>query len=88
MDRNKYFIDDKECIDYYIQFESLHEGVKEVCARLSVPFEPSRIPQFKKGFRHSSVSIQDYYDEETVANVRKLYAWEIERFGYDLHQVG
>ena len=58
--------------------------MKHVCDRLSIPFEPSAIPEFKKGIRHNKLQIQDYYDHETEKIARKLYAWELERFGYDL----
>ena len=84
IDRDKYLIDGEECVDYFIRFEDLHKDMKHVCACLSIPFEPSAIPEFKKGIRHSKLQIQDYYDHETEKIARKLYAWELERFGYDL----
>ena len=82
VDRNKYLINEQECIDYFIRFENLHEGIKHVCERLSIPFEPSRLPEFKKGIRSHRIPIQDYYDHETEQIVRKIYAWELKRFGY------
>ncbi|MDH3315171.1 MAG: sulfotransferase family protein [Betaproteobacteria bacterium] len=84
IDRDKYLIDGQECVDYFIRFENLHEGMKHVCDRLSIPFEPSRIPEFKKGIRHDRIQVRDYYDHETVQIVQKIYSWELERFGYDL----
>lgn len=84
VDRNKYLIDEQVCIDYFIEYENLHEGIKHVCDRLSIPFEPSRIPEFKKGIRHHRIQIQDYYDHATKQIVEKIYAWELERFGYNL----
>ncbi|WP_198265490.1 sulfotransferase family 2 domain-containing protein [sulfur-oxidizing endosymbiont of Gigantopelta aegis] len=84
IDRDKYLIDGEYCINYFIRFENLHKGVRDVCNDLSIPFEPSRIPEFKKGIRHHNVKIQDYYDNETEQIVRNLYALEIEKFGYDL----
>ncbi len=84
IDRNKYLIDEQECIDYFIRFENLYEGIKNVCDRLSIPFEPSRIPEFKKGIRSHKIPILDYYDDDTEQIVRKIYAWELKRFGYDL----
>ncbi len=82
VDRDKYLINEQECIDYFIRFENLHEGIKHVCERLSIPFEPSRLPEFKKGIRSHIIPIQDYYDHETEQIVRKIYAWELKRFGY------
>lgn len=43
IDRNKYLINGKECIDYFIRFENMHDDLKTVCSALSIPFEPSRI---------------------------------------------
>lgn len=83
-DRDKYLIDGEECVDYFIRFEELHEGVRNVCERLSIPFDASRIPEFKKGVRHHRIDIRDYYDRETERIVRERYGWEIDRFGYDL----
>ncbi len=83
-DQDKYLIDDDECVDYFIRFENLHQGIKHVCDHLSIPFEPSRIPEFKKGARHHRIPIRDYYDDESEKIVRKLYAWELKRFAYEL----
>ena len=84
IDRDKYLIDGQECIDYFIFFENLHKGIKHVCDRLSIPFEPLRIPQFKKGIRRHKIPIQEYYDHESTQIVQNIYAWELGRFGYDL----
>ncbi|MFG6094983.1 sulfotransferase family 2 domain-containing protein [Leptothoe sp. ISB3NOV94-8A] len=81
-DRDKYLIDGQECIDYYVRFEELHEGIKHVCNYLSIPFEPARIPQMKKGIRDNKMNVQDFYDNKTRQIVEKKYAWELERFGY------
>ena len=82
-DRNKYLIDDKECIDYFIRFENLQEGISHVCDQLKIPFEFLKLPEFKKGIRGHQISIEDYYDDETEGIVREAYAWEIERFDYE-----
>jgi Sulfotransferase family len=84
IDRDKYMIDKEECIDYFIRFEELHSGIKHVCNHLSIPFEPSHVPELKKGYRHHRIPIRDYYDQETKQIVEKRYAWELERFGYYL----
>ncbi len=84
IDRDRYLIDWQECVDNFIRFENLHEGMKHVCDRLSISFEPSRIPTFKKGNRNHRIKIRDYYDQETEQIVKKKYAWELKRFDYDL----
>ena len=84
IDRDKYMIDREECVDYFIRFEDLPSEIRHVCDRLSVPFEPSRIPGFKRGMRAHSRCVRDYYDRDTEEIVRRLYAWELKRFGYDL----
>jgi hypothetical protein len=83
IDRDRYLIDGNEYVDYFIRFESLYEGINYVCEHLSIPFEPSRLPEFKKGTRDSKIPVWKYYDRRTESIVRRTYAWEIERFGYD-----
>lgn len=84
VDRDKYLIDGQECVDFFIHFENLYEDIKYLSDRLAISFEPSRLPQFKKGIRHHRIPIQDYYDHETEQLVRHIYEWELKRFGYDL----
>jgi hypothetical protein len=84
LDRDKYMIDGRQCVDYFIRFEDLQAGIQHVCGQLALPFEPSRLPQFKTGFRTSKRDISDYYDRETARIVQEHYAWELERFGYSL----
>ena len=81
-DRNKYLIDGKECVDYFIRYEELNEGIRHVCDVLSIPYEPSRIPHYKSGIRNKRIALEHFYDSETIAVVEKRFAWEIERFGY------
>lgn len=83
-DRDRYLINGEECIDYFIRFENLFEGINHVCNQLSIPFEPSRLPKFKMGIRNNIIPVRDYYDHETEKIVRKLFSYEINRFGYDI----
>ena len=86
IDRDRYFISDEVCVDYFIRFEDLDAGVNHVCNKINVPFEPWRIPEFKKGIRHHRIKIKDYYTNETEDIVRKNFDWEFNKFGYDLPQ--
>jgi len=84
VDRDKYLIDGEECVDFFIQYESLNQGVKHVCDKLNIPFESQRIPEFKNGVRHHRIPILEYFDTQSQELVQELYAWEMSRFGYDL----
>lgn len=83
-DRDKYLIDGEECVDYFIRYEKLQEGIEEVCNRLSISYDPSSIPEFKKGIRSHEFTISEFYDEKTARMVEDKYAWEMERFAYRL----
>jgi len=83
-DRDTYFIDGEVCVDYFIRFEALHYGVKHVCDRLSIPFEPARLPEFKTGVRPNDIPVAEYYDREAEQIVRETYAWEFDQFGYSM----
>jgi len=81
-DRDKYLIDGAVCVDYFIRYEELHAGVRDVCATLDVPFEPERLPHLKGGFRPANLRLHDYYDAKTIDLVLRQYRFEIEHFGY------
>ncbi len=85
-DRNKYVLDGKICVDYFIRQELMNEGIKEVCEKLNIPYEVDRIPQLKGGIRKSKRKVKDYYDEETIAIVKNIYDLELEYFGYTLEE--
>ena len=82
IDRDVYQIEGRECLDYFIRFEQLHDGIKHVCDHLGIVFRSEQLPVFKKGLRNKRISIAEYYDQETIRIVAERYAWEIERFGY------
>lgn len=81
-DRDKYMIDGKVCVDYFIRYEALQEGIKHVCDTVGVPFEPERLPKFKTGIRPQERSLKDYYDEKTAALIAQQFSWELGHFGY------
>ncbi len=82
-DWNKYKIDGQVCIDYFIRYEKLEEGIKHVCKILEIPFT-EEIPKYKTGFRRNDISIQEYYNSETIAIVKENYEWELNQFGYGI----
>ncbi|MEM8557668.1 MAG: sulfotransferase family 2 domain-containing protein [Bacteroidota bacterium] len=82
-DRDKYFIDGELCVDYFIRYEDLPGGIREVCERIGVEFDPEAIPMLKPGGARK-IPVADYYDAETIALVRERFDWEFERFGYEM----
>lgn len=83
-DRNQYMINGDFCVDYFIRFEDLANGIKFVCDRLGLPFEPEKIPRLKSGIRDLSVALDDFYSEETARLVYRAYELEIREFEYSL----
>ena len=84
IDRDKYLIDGEICVDYFIRFEDLEQGIKQVCDRVNVPFEPERLPKLKAGLRDSSIPLSAFYDEKTTLLVAQAYQFELDMFGYTL----
>ncbi|RMH18328.1 MAG: hypothetical protein D6698_07185 [Gammaproteobacteria bacterium] len=83
-DRDKYLIDGKVCVDYFIRYDSLSEGVQDVCTRLGISYDPERLPRLKSGLRNNVIPLEDYYDAKSIELVRSRYALEIEMFGFGL----
>jgi hypothetical protein len=82
IDSDKYFIDGELCIDFFIRYEHLAKDIKIVCDRVGIPFEQHRIPHYKGGVRPKEQAAS-LYDEESIALVNELFAFEIEQFGYE-----
>jgi hypothetical protein len=82
LDRNKYLINGDVCIDFFIRYEDLENGIKHVCDKLDVAFEPENIPAFKSGMRNKQFSVSEFYDLETIQIVNQLYEFELNYFGY------
>jgi len=84
IDRDKYLIDGQVCVDFFLRFETLRRDLMELCRKLDVDFDLSRLPEFKKGFRDPDLPLTEYYDGASEDIVRQLYRWEIDHFGYAL----
>jgi hypothetical protein len=82
IDRHTYTLGGEVCMDYFIRYERLDEGVQTVCRRLGVPFDAARLPRLKAGFRERSIPLVEFYDRETVDRAMELYAFELDYFGY------
>ncbi|THD82044.1 MAG: hypothetical protein E7812_04360 [Phenylobacterium sp.] len=65
--------------DYVMRYESLQQDFDAVCDRLQIPRQT--LPRRNQSARGA---VQDYYDDETVDLVRRLFAEDIELFGYEV----
>jgi hypothetical protein len=72
------------CVDYFIRYEELENGIQHVCNVLNIPFEPERIPRLKSGLRNGKIPLRDFYNDQTIEIVMRLYEFEIEKFGYSM----
>lgn len=82
IDRNKYLIDGKFCLDEVVRYETLAADLERICARLGVPWEPSLMPTFKSGVRPKSARAADLYTERAKKIVENAFAFELDFFNY------
>ena len=75
-----YLVDDRLCADYVIRYESLADGLAEVCRRVGIP--GIELPRLKSGLREKGRSYVDYYHDESRAIVAERHARDIALFGY------
>lgn len=83
IDRDKYVIDGRICVDDFIRTESLDADMQRVCERLGVPWEPQRLPRLKAEFRPASATAGRLYTPRSRAAVASAYAFELQEFGYE-----
>jgi hypothetical protein len=66
----------KLLVDFVGRFENLEVDFQTICNRVGIT---ATLPHINKSDR---LGYRDYYDEETRALTARLYAEDIERFGY------
>ena len=82
MDRHNYVIDGALCLDYFIRYEALLEGIQSVCERVGVDYDATSLPRLKAEFRQRDIPLADFYDAAAIAAVEDCYGFELEQFGY------
>ena len=82
-DCDNYMIDGAVCVDYFIRYENLEEGIRHVCNVLKIPFEPERISRLKSGIRPARPKLNEYYDMKIIEIVAQRHKTEIDLFGYN-----
>ena len=50
IDRDKYMIDGQICVDFFIRYESLLDGLEGVCRKVGYPFQPDHLGRYKSDF--------------------------------------
>jgi len=83
IDRDKYMIDGAFCIDFVIRYECLQADMESLCEAIGVKWDSGRLPEFKKGIRDDKVSLAEIFTAKSVKIISTLYAYEMERFGYE-----
>jgi hypothetical protein len=64
--------------DYVGRVEEMQESYDAICARIGIPTAP-----LEKVNASSRGAYRDYYDGELIEGVAKLYARDLELFGYE-----
>jgi hypothetical protein len=65
-----------------MDFEDLHGGLRSVCEKIGVDYDPGELPEFKKGIRDKQVTLSEIYTPKAIEIVSELFAYELDRFGY------
>ncbi len=78
-----YTINDKVALDFIGKYESLDDDLRKVSAKLDLQVDIGTV-QAKGSVRPKSKSTRDYYDDESIELVRKIYKNEIECFSYQV----
>lgn len=82
-DRDKYFLDGKICIDFFIRFENLNNDLSEACQHLNIPYEPDSLSRLKSHIRPANAHVGDFYNFAATDIVNHLFEFEFDYFGYE-----
>lgn len=76
-------IDDKVVIDFIGEYKNLGEDFNKVCNHLGIPCSDG-LGTEKVGKRPKDKKMADWYSEEDVERVKKIYAEEVSYFDFQL----
>jgi len=80
-DKNIWTIGKDIAFDKCIRYENLQDDMAEVCNILDIPWEPSRLKNFKSGVRPRDVYTQ-LYTPEAKAAIERTHALEFKLFDF------
>jgi hypothetical protein len=84
MDRDKYIVDGKVCVDRFLKYESLAIDIQNLCRELGLSKSIAHLGRYKSGARASAMPFEKYYDPPAAAKVASWFQWELDYFGYQL----
>ena len=82
IDRDKYLIDGKFCLDDVLRYETLSTDLARLCTRLALPWDPASLPTFKAGIRPKKAKAEALYTDASRKIVERAFAFELDYFGY------
>jgi hypothetical protein len=82
IDRDKYLLDDKFCLDDVIRHETLEADMERICNRLNIPWDAAYLPTYKSGLRPRHASARNRYTDKSTRIVSDTYDFEIDYFNY------
>jgi len=82
IDRDKYIIDGKFCLNDIIRYERLATDIERVCVRIGIPWDSSLLPSFKVGTRPKNASLDNIYTDKSRKIVESAFSFELKYFNY------
>jgi hypothetical protein len=84
VDRHAYQIDGRVCVDFFIRYEEMLNGLTYACDHVGFDFRPDRLGRYKSHTRVRQESFHHYFDKPATIAVESAFGWELDYFGYDL----
>jgi len=86
-DLELYTIEGEFICDFYIRYENLDQGIREVCDLLGIKdIDLGRLPKHKSGHRRLNKHYSEYYEPETAQIIEDEYSVIIDHFGYSFEK--
>lgn len=83
IDRNKYIIGGRFCLDGILRYESLLDDLETLCNNLNLVFSPQDLLKLKSSTRPRG-ALDEYYTDNSLRVVAHAYQLELEMFGYEV----
>jgi hypothetical protein len=74
-------IDGAAAVDRFVRYENLDTDLTDALAELGLP--EISLPRAKSGTRKTKDHYSLIYDDESIARIAEICAWEIDNLGYE-----